>query len=147
VFLVAEAPRVRSDEVVRDDRSPEGPDTERTGVARSSKSVPDTVQDLKDLLVAYAKQETIDPLRNLGRYLGFGLGGVALLTLGTFFLAMSALRALQTQTGDVFDGFWSWVPYVIVLVGLGALMALAISRITTSSPGPADAVLDPRKAR
>ena len=68
------------------------------------------LQDLWDLLVAYAKQETIDPLRNLGRYLGFGLAGMALLTLGTFFLAMSLLRALQTMIGGVFDGFWSWVP-------------------------------------
>ena len=50
---------------------------------------------------------------------------VLLLALGTFLLAMSALRALQTQTGDVFDGFWSWVPYVIVLVALGVVAALA----------------------
>jgi len=116
-------------------------------VARSSKSVPDTVQELKDLLVAYAKQETVDPLRNLGRYLGFGLGGIALLTLGTFLLGLSLLRFLQTMTGDVFDGFWSWVPYIIVLVVLSGLIALAISRISHKSPGPADAVLDPRKAR
>ena len=116
-------------------------------MARSSKTVPDTVQELRDLLVAYAKQETIDPLRNIGRYLGFGLAGIALLTLGTLFLALSALRALQTMTGDVFDGFWSWVPYVIVVLGLSAVIALAVSRITTSSPGPADPVLDPRKAR
>jgi hypothetical protein len=115
-------------------------------VARSSKSVPDTVQELWDLLVAYAKQETIDPLRNLGRYLGFGLAGISLLTLGTLFLAMSALRALQTMTGDVFDGFWSWVPYVIVIIGLGAVIAIAVSRISKSSPGPIDRVVDPRKA-
>jgi hypothetical protein len=109
--------------------------------------VPDTVQELKDLLIAYAKQETVDPLRNLGRYVGFGLAGIALLTLGTFMLSLSLLRVLQTMTGDVFDGFWSWVPYVIVVVVLGAVIALAVSRISHKSPGPADAVLDPRKAR
>lgn len=100
-----------------------------------SKSVPDTVQELWDLLVGYARQETVDPLRNLGRYLGYGLGGIALLTLGTILLALSALRALQTETGSVFEGFWSWVPYVIVLVVLLGLVGLAVSRIQKGSTG------------
>ena len=98
-------------------------------------SVPDTLQELKDLLVAYAKQETVDPLRNVGRFLGFGLGGIALLSLGTVFLGLSALRALQTQTGDVFDGFWSWVPYLIVMVALLAVTGLVASRITKGGLG------------
>jgi hypothetical protein len=29
-------------------------------------------------------------------------------------LSVSALRALQTETGDTFAGDWSWVPYLIV---------------------------------
>jgi hypothetical protein len=101
----------------------------------ADKSVGDTVQELKDLLIAYAKQETIDPLRNLGRFLGFGLGGVVLLLLGTLFLSLSALRALQTQTGDVFDGFWSWVPYVIVLLVLVGIAAISVSRISRGGLG------------
>jgi hypothetical protein len=108
--------------------------TEVTFVA-NNKSVPDTLQDLKDLLIAYAKQETVDPLRNLGRFLGYGLGGVVLLALGTVFLGLSALRALQSQTGDVFDGFWSWVPYLIVLLGLAAVTALVASRIPKGDLG------------
>ncbi len=116
-------------------------------MALFDKSVPDTLQDLKDLLVAYAKQETVDPLRNLGRYLGFGIGGSALLTLGTFLLAMSALRALQTMTGDVFDGFWSWVPYVIVVVGLAAVIGVAVSRIGKGGIGAAEPAVAARSAR
>lgn len=108
--------------------------TEVTLVA-NNKSVPDTLQDLKDLLVAYAKQETVDPLRNLGRFLGYGLGGVVLFALGTVFLGLSALRALQSQTGDVFDGFWSWVPYLIVLVGLAGVTALVASRVPKGDLG------------
>ena len=94
-------------------------------MALSVKNVPDTLQDLKGLLISYAKQETVDPLKNLGRYLGFGLAGMALITLGTFFLAMSLLRFLQTMIGGVFDGFWSWVPYVIVMVLLAGAIAQA----------------------
>ncbi|MCD9623059.1 phage holin family protein [Rhabdothermincola salaria] len=98
-------------------------------------SVPDTLQELKDLLVSYAKQETIDPLRNVGRFLGFGLGGIMLLSLGTVLLALAALRALQTQTGDVFAGFWSWAPYLIVMVGLLAVTGVVASRITKGGLG------------
>ena len=47
----------------------------------SSKSISEIAQDLWDLLVAYARQETIDPLRNIGRYLAFGLGGMIVITL------------------------------------------------------------------
>lgn len=98
------------------------------------KSIPDVVQDLWELLKAYAQQETIDPLKGLGRYLGFGIGGAALLSLGVFFLAMSALRALQTQTGDVFTGWRSALPYLIVLIAVGAVAALAASRIPKGNP-------------
>ena len=98
------------------------------------KSIPEVVQDLWELLKAYAQQETIDPLKGLGRYLGFGLGGASLLSLGVFFLALSALRALQTQTGDVFTGWRSALPYLIVLIVVGALAALAASRIGKGNP-------------
>jgi len=101
----------------------------------SSKSLSEIVQDLWDLLVAYARQETIDPLRNIGRYLAFGVGGMVVITLGVFLLGLSGLRALQTQTGEVFAGFWSWVPYLIVALVLSGLVALAISRIGKGSVG------------
>jgi hypothetical protein len=98
-------------------------------VALSAKNVPDTVQELWDLLVAYAKQETVDPLRNLGRFVGYGLAGMALLTLGTFLLGLALLRFIQTMTGDWADGFWSWVPYLPTVVFYGAVIGVAVSRI------------------
>ncbi len=101
----------------------------------SSKSITETIQDLWDLLVSYARQETIDPLRNIGRYLAFGVGGMIVVTLGVFLLGLSALRALQTQTGDVFSGFWSWVPYIIVALIFGGLVGFSISRIGKGGVG------------
>lgn len=113
----------------------------------SSKSLSEIVQDLWDLLVAYARQETIDPLRNIGRYLAFGVGGMIVITLGVFLLGLSGLRALQTQTGDVFAGFWSWVPYLIVAIVFGGLVALAISRIGKGSVGTQPASARPGATR
>lgn len=101
---------------------------------RNPKSIPDVVQELWELLKAYAQQETIDPLRGLGRYLGFGIGGAALLSLGLVFLALGLLRTLQTKTGDVFTGWLSALPYLIVLVAVALVAALAASRITKGNP-------------
>lgn len=90
----------------------------------AEKSPQETIQELKDLVVAYFKQETIEPLKGLGRYIAFGLGGALLLGTGVFFLAIGALRALQTQTDTTFTGNWSWAPYGIVVFALGVCAAL-----------------------
>jgi len=85
----------------------------------------ETIRELKDLVIAYAKQETIDPLKGLGRYIGYGVGGAVLLGSGVFFLAMALLRALQTQTGDVFADWRSFFPYFIVVVVLLVIAGIA----------------------
>lgn len=81
-------------------------------------SLPQLVLELRDILVAYFKQETLLPLRELGRYLAFGVAGSVLLGTGVMLLALGCLRLLQTETGEAFDGNWSWVPYVIVFAVL-----------------------------
>ena len=94
------------------------------------KSVTEILQELLDLLKAYAQQETVDPLKALGTYLAWGALGSVLLATGVFFVALSALRALQTETGSTFEGNWSWAPYLIVAVGVIAVIGLAAWRIT-----------------
>jgi len=86
----------------------------------ASKSPQETLRELWDLVLAYAKQETLEPLKSLGRYLAFGLGGGLLLGVGVLFLALSGLRALQTETGSTFTGSWSWAPYAIMVAVLAA---------------------------
>ncbi len=80
--------------------------------------LPQLVTELKDLVVTYVKEQTLVPLKSLGRYIGFGIAGSLLLGVGVVFLGMSCLRALQTQTDGTFDGNWSWVPYLITFVAL-----------------------------
>jgi hypothetical protein len=80
--------------------------------------LPQLVTELRDLVVAYVRQQTIVPLKSLGRYIGFGIAGSLLLGFGVVFLGLSCLRALQTETGDTFAGDWSWVPYLITFVAL-----------------------------
>lgn len=83
-----------------------------------SPPLPQLVTELRDLVVTYLKQQTLTPLQQLGRYIGYGLAGSLLLGFGVVFLAMAGLRALQTETGDTFTGNWSWGPYLIVIFAL-----------------------------
>lgn len=93
--------------------------------------IPGALSDLKDLAVSYAKQETIDPLRGLGRFVGLGVAGSLLLGVGVSLLGLAGLRALQTETGSTFTGNWSWAPYVfafVLLLGLAAVAGRAITK-------------------
>lgn len=89
----------------------------------SQKSVATLVDELRDLVVGYARQETLDPLSSLARGLAGALAGAVLGALGVAMLAVAVLRALQTETGGRFDEGWSWAPYVIVSGGLVVLLA------------------------
>lgn len=90
------------------------------------KSIPKVVSELKELTIAYAKQETVDPLRGLGRFLAYGVGGSVVLAVGLGMLGLAGLRAMQTETGSRFTGSWSWAPYLIAAIALAALAVLAI---------------------
>ena len=93
------------------------------------KSVPQVLGELKDMTVSYAKQETVDPLRSIGRFVGFGVGGSFLLGVGLCLLGLAVLRALQTETGDTFEGDWSWAPYLITTAVLLVFTGLAVRAI------------------
>ena len=88
----------------------------------------DEAKDLQAMLVSYAKQETIEPLKELGKYLAFGLAGSLLVFLGVLFIGLSVLRALQSETGTVFDGqsFASMGPYAASILVMGLLIALLL---------------------
>ena len=93
------------------------------------KAVPALLAELWQLVRDYLKQETLEPLKGLGRFLAKGLVGSVLLGLGLVLLLLAALRALQTETGTAFDGNWSFVPYLITLVGAAAVAGLAARAI------------------
>ena len=82
-------------------------------------------KELVDLVIAYAKQETIEPLKGLGKKAALGLGGALLLGLGGVFASIGALRAMQTET-DWFDDNWTWAPYLITVAILGVLAVIGL---------------------
>ena len=90
--------------------------------------------DAFQLTVDYLKQETIQPLRGLGRYLYMGIAGSFFAAGGVLFILIGVLRLLQTETGRTLKGDLSWVPYaVVIILGLGVI-GVAVWRIT-AGPG------------
>lgn len=89
-----------------------------------------TVSEVVDAIIAYAKDQTLGPLRGAGRWILWGAIGAVLLGSGALLLLLGALRALQTEwTGVGANWAWSWVPYLIVLLLAIALLVLTLTRI------------------
>jgi hypothetical protein len=88
------------------------------------------VSDLFSLLILYVKQQTLGPLKSVGRSLLFGAAAALMLGIGAVLLLTGLLRALQTETGTLFAGEWSWAPYfltlVAALIGFGLLAAILL---------------------
>jgi hypothetical protein len=109
-------------------------------MAGRGSSAKDGATDLLRLVLAYAKQEALDPVVGQAKALGRGLAGAALLATGTVLLALGFVRALQSEwgsggtgpsgraaslaygSGSPLSGDWSWVPYFG-----GAVFCLAIA--------------------
>lgn len=91
--------------------------------------LPALVSELWQLVLAYLKQETVGPIRHLGRFVAMGLAGSVVLSVGLVLLGLGGLRVLQTELGTTFEGTWSWAPYLIVLVVCSAVAALAARAI------------------
>ena len=100
--------------------------------------------DAFQLTVDYLKQETIEPLKGLGRFLYMGILGSFFLAGGILLILFGVLRLLQTETGSTLTGDWSWVPYAVVVVLGLVVIAVAIWRIMA---GPAERKLPAAMAR
>ena len=94
-----------------------------------NKSLPTLALELKDLVLTYVKQETIGPIKNLGRFLARGVAGSILLAIGLVLLQLALLRALQTELADTFDGGWSFGPYLVTVAVSLVVLVLSIRAI------------------
>jgi hypothetical protein len=91
-------------------------------------------REFVDMVIAYAKQETLGPLRGLARFVGFGVSGSIALSIGLLLLLLALLRALQTETGSTFQGNLSWLPYLITAAAALVVLGLSAWRITKTLP-------------
>jgi len=87
-----------------------------------------TFGELKSLVTDYAKQQTVEPLKNLGQWAAFGVAGGLMLTIGAFLTGLGVLRLFQKM--DWTDGGWSFAPYMIVFALLMVFAGLCFWAMT-----------------
>lgn len=98
------------------------------------KSLPTQIGELWRLVLSYLRQETVEPVKNLGRFVAFGVAGSLLLGLGVGLLVLATLRFFQTETGSTFTGHLSWVPYIIMVVVALVLAGAAMAGWNATRP-------------
>lgn len=88
--------------------------------------------EIRTLVVRYVKEQTIQPLKDLGRFVMWGTLGSLFVGFGVVLLLVGSLRYLQWQF-PVLDGSLSWIPYVIVAALALIVMALCAWRIVSGT--------------
>ncbi|NBR98852.1 MAG: hypothetical protein EBT42_00425 [Actinobacteria bacterium] len=86
------------------------------------------ISELYDLVIKYAKQEAIDPIRGAVRWLGFGLIAAVLISIGVVIGSLGVLRLVQTTPLGASNA-WSWLCYLITVFICLVIGYLANSRI------------------
>jgi len=93
----------------------------------------DQVTDLVDSVKAYARQETLGPLKGATHWVAIGTLAATSLGLAMVFLAMGVLRLSQDLGGSALDGSWSFLHYFFTLIIVSLLVWLSFSRISQRS--------------
>ena len=92
-----------------------------------------SLSDVIDFVKAYAKQETVGPLKGAGRWLGFGAGAAFAMGLGLMIVLLGVLRLIQTEFDRLATGSWSWAAYAVTLVVTLVLLAITLMRVKKST--------------
>ncbi len=95
-----------------------------------NQSTSEQFNDTMQMVKAYALQETVDPLKTAGKWIGFGLIGAVLIGFATALLTLGLLRLVQTEWPGTFGGRWtSLLPYLFAFLLCVLVASLAFSRI------------------
>jgi len=101
----------------------------------SPEDVPTLLREIATMVVTYVKQETVEPLKGIGRFLAFGAAGIIVAGVGILLLVLGGLRLLQTETGSAFRGHLKFLPYLFAVIVCGAV---AVGALKASSGTPKD---------
>lgn len=90
-----------------------------------TRELPQLVSEFFDLAKAYLRQETIEPVKRLGRALAMGLAAGVAFFLGAIFLAVAGVRlAVEVMPAEPANPWWSALGYVAAAMGLLVLTAV-----------------------
>ncbi len=90
------------------------------------------VREIGTMLVDYVKQETLDPIKGLGRFLLVGLVAMVVTGIGVILVVLGGVRLLQDEAGAAFDGHLKFLPYLFALIVCAAVAGGAVKAISGS---------------
>ncbi|MDH2903138.1 MAG: hypothetical protein PXZ08_04205 [Actinomycetota bacterium] len=96
-------------------------------------SIQRDLEEIRDLFVRYLKEQTVQPLKDLGRFVAFGALGSIFVGFGAVVGLLGLLRMFQWLF-PVLDGSLSWIPYLIIVVLALVVGALVVQRIFAGAP-------------
>jgi MFS family permease len=102
--------------------------TESQSTTRPNESA--SVGEVIEFVKTYAKQETVDPIKEAGRWLGFSAAAAVLIGFGLSLVVLGLLRLIQTEVDRLSRGAWSWAPYAIVFAVCIFVLAFAAWRLS-----------------
>ena len=105
------------------------PDDQRARPELSDPSIGGVV----DLVKTYAQQETIEPIKGAGRFLGYGIAGALVTAVGASLVVLGLLRLFQAEVERTATGSLSWLAYLIVFAV--CLLFLAVAYLRIVKPG------------
>jgi Putative Actinobacterial Holin-X, holin superfamily III len=92
-----------------------------------------SIPELVEYLRTYVKQETVDPLRGIGRWIAYGVAGAFCLGLGLVIVLLGVLRLIEEEWDRAATGSLSWLAYLVTLIVAAAILAITILRIKKST--------------
>jgi hypothetical protein len=97
-------------------------------------SVREDLEEVGAVALRYVKEETLQPLKDTGRFALYGALGSVFVGFGVVLLLLAVLRYFQEQFA-VFRGSLSWIPYFIVAALAVIVLALTTWRVVRGA-GP-----------
>ena len=86
------------------------------------KEIPQLTTELLQISREYLRQETIEPLKRLGKHAGMGFGGAMVLSVGSVFLTLGLYSGLKVWLPE---GEW-WVVLSRFITAASAAVAAGI---------------------
>lgn len=96
--------------------------------------IPKLVSELADLSKTYLVENTVEPMRRMGRFAGLSLLGGILMAAGWILLSVAGLRLLSAVLPDT--ELWSVLAYVLAALAALATALLIIAGASRSRARP-----------
>ncbi len=87
--------------------------------------IPQLVGEFVDLSKEYLRQETIEPAKQLGRFIGFSFAASGFFILAALFLSIAELRwLLSLMPEGKYSSYWEGLGYILASLSLIVFPAL-----------------------